>query len=279
LLKKVKVLVGGSSQACSRAKATSQPAVAPATFPLPHRRFQHVHVDLAGPFPSSSEGFSYLLTMVDRTTRWLEAAPLRSMAADACVQAFLSTWVARFGVPAVITSDQGAQFTSAHWEALTTALGCQHITTSAFHPQSNGMVERSHRQLKDALLAILAGTQWLQHLPWVLLGLRVAPKEESCVSSAELVVGEFLAAGEKAPEVFTSLLNQRPPLPTRRATYAEAACKPSAALLAAPLVYVRRGSILPPLEPHYAGPFRVVSTCFIFYTNCPEANFSKRSSF
>jgi transposase InsO family protein len=59
--------------------------------------------------------------------------------------------VSRFGAPAVITSDCGTQFTSAVWEALCKRLHIQHITTTAFHPCSNGMVERCHRQLKDAL--------------------------------------------------------------------------------------------------------------------------------
>jgi hypothetical protein len=254
-------------QPCCRGKVTTQPTVAPAAFPVPHRRFQHVHVDLVGPLPPSPEGFQYLLTMVDRTTRWLEATPLRSMDAETCVQAFTATWVARFGVPAVITTDQGTQFTSSAWQSACSTWGSQHITTTAFHPQSNGMVERSHRQLKDALRARLAGTQWYHHLPWVLLGLRAAPKDVGGTSSAELVFGcppslpgEFLTAGEKAPHIFTQHLQQRPPVQPRRLTYAQAACKPPAALLAAPFVYVRRGGSLPPLTPPYAGPYRVLES-------------------
>jgi hypothetical protein len=203
--------------------------------------------------------------MVDRTTRWLEATPLRAMDAETCVHAFASTWVARFGVPAVVTTDQGTQFTSSLWQSACTAWGSQHVTTTAFHPQSNGMVERSHRQLKDALRARLAGTCWAQHLPWVLLGLRAAPKESGSACSAELVYGspptlpgEFLAAGEKAPEIFTALLQQRAPVQPRRLTYAEAACKPPAALMAAPFVYVRRGGTIPPLSQPYAGPYKVL---------------------
>jgi hypothetical protein len=64
-----------------------------------------VHVDLIGPLPTSVEGFKYLFTMVDRSSRWLEAAPLKSMLAEDCVDAFISSWVARFGVPTIITSD------------------------------------------------------------------------------------------------------------------------------------------------------------------------------
>jgi hypothetical protein len=70
-------------------------------------------------------------------------------------------------------------------------LGIKHITTTTFHPCSTGMVERAHRQLKDALRARQAANDWPEHLPWVLLGLLAAPKEDSCVSSSEMV----LAAG------------------------------------------------------------------------------------
>jgi hypothetical protein len=71
--------------------------------PVPELRFTHVHMDLVGPLPTSAEGFKYLFTMVDRSSRWLEAVPLKSMAAEDCVDVLISAWVARFGVPTIIT--------------------------------------------------------------------------------------------------------------------------------------------------------------------------------
>jgi hypothetical protein len=101
-------------------------------------------------------------------------------------------------------------------------LKIQHITTTAFHPQSNGMIERAHQQLKDALRARLAGTEWLQHLPWVLLGLRAVPKDDSAVSSAEMVFGaainlpnQLQAPGEWPVDEFVQRLKETMPLPTR----------------------------------------------------------------
>jgi transposase InsO family protein len=178
-------------QACCRGKITAQPAAPVQPIAVPAKGFSHVHLDLVGPLPVAADGSTYLLTMVDRTTRWLEAAPLRTMEAAVCADAFISVWVTRFGVPATVTTDRGRQFSSALWSTLCQRLNIQHIEKTAYHPQSNrnGMDEWTHRHLKDALRARLAGTRWPEHLPWVLFGLRAAPKEDSGLSSAELVFG------------------------------------------------------------------------------------------
>jgi transposase InsO family protein len=121
--------------------------------PVPIQRFSHVHVDLVGPLPVSADGYAYLLTAIDRSTRWAKAIPLKATSAADCAEAFIDGWVSRFGVPATLTSDRGVQFTSSFWAAVTGRLGVRHNTTTAFHPQSNGMVERFHRHLKEALKA------------------------------------------------------------------------------------------------------------------------------
>jgi transposase InsO family protein len=64
---------------------------------------------------------------------------------------------------------------SALWAGLCSLLNIQHSPTTAYHPQSNGLVERFHRWLKDALRsgAAAADADWHDHLPWVLLGIRI----------------------------------------------------------------------------------------------------------
>jgi hypothetical protein len=117
------------------------------------------------------------------------------------------------------------------------------------------MIERTHRRLKDALRSRLAGLQWPEHLPWVLMGLRAAPKEESTVSSAELVFGapltllrQLLSTPETpVQEVVEALPSMQPP-PTRQISYAEAASGLQH-LQQAEFVYVRKGGVVPPLSP------------------------------
>jgi transposase InsO family protein len=179
-------------QDCPRGKVSAQLAAAAVPIPVPCQRFSHIHVDLVGPLPVSAEGYSYLFTVIDCSMRWLEAVPLKNMEARTCADALVDTWISRFGMPAVITSDRGTQFCMAIWNVLCSILMIHHITTTAFHPQSNGMIERAHRQLKEALRARLAGAEWPQHLPWVLLGLRAVPKDSTAVSSAEMVLAPQL---------------------------------------------------------------------------------------
>lgn len=144
---------------------------------------------IVGPLPQS-RGITHL-TIVDRFTRWPEAIPLSNTSTTTCARALVANWVARFGVPAHISSDRGAQFTSGLWSSMAHLLGVTLHFTTAYHPQANGMVERFHRRLKTALRARLSRPDWMDELPWVLLG--TAPKEDLETSSAELVYGDPLA--------------------------------------------------------------------------------------
>jgi hypothetical protein len=73
----------------------------------------------------------YILTVIDRSTRWAEAIPLANIAAADCADALISGWIARFGVPSQLTSNKGVQFVSAVWAMLMRRLGIQHKMTAA----------------------------------------------------------------------------------------------------------------------------------------------------
>jgi len=127
--------------------------------------------------------------MIDRFTRWPEVIPLSDTSALSCARALITHWITRFGLPDNLFSDRGPQFTSELWSSVANLLGIKLHFTTAYHPQANGLLERFHRHMKEALRARLTDANWVDALPWVLLGIRTAPKEDLNSSSAELVYG------------------------------------------------------------------------------------------
>jgi Reverse transcriptase (RNA-dependent DNA polymerase)/RNase H-like domain found in reverse transcriptase/Integrase core domain/Integrase zinc binding domain len=252
---------------CQRGKISRHVHVAADHIPVPVRRFAHLHVDLVGPLPNSCS-YTYLFTIVDRTTRWPEAVPLTATSAADCAAALFAGWIQRFGVPETITSDRGAQFTSSLWAALCHLLDINHSSTTAYHPQSNGLVERFHRRLKDALRARCAAADWHAHLPWVMLGIRAAWRLDGSYSPAEAVYGaqpvlpgQFLAQPEPPAAAFLDDIQNVLAGRTPRATTHHCAPAPPQLpedLLLSRFVLVRRDAVQPPLQPMYDGPYLVL---------------------
>ncbi|GBM22142.1 hypothetical protein AVEN_190805-1 [Araneus ventricosus] len=103
--------------------------------------------------------------------------PTSDMSAETTARELVHGWISRFGAPKTITDDQGRNFASTLFRELTTSLGSHRIHSAAYHPQSNGMIERLHRHLKSSHVA-LENLKWTEILPLVLLGLRTAIKKE-----------------------------------------------------------------------------------------------------
>jgi len=259
---------------CQKGKIHKHVKLQAEHIPVPLRRFSHIHVDIVGPLPLSA-GSNYIFTILDRTTRWPEAVPMASITAGDCAAALLQGWIQRFGVPETITSDRGAQFTSAVWASLCRLLCIDHTQTTAYHPQSNGMVERFHRRLKDALRARMAGADWAAHLPWVMLGVRSAWREGAECTPAEAVYGaqpvlpgQFLLSPESPSpeflEAFCDTLASRQPLRTAHHSLPLPVELPEDLLLSK-FVFVRRDAVQPPLSPLYDGPYLVLERSRHFF--------------
>ncbi|CAH8622651.1 unnamed protein product [Dicrocoelium dendriticum] len=188
--------------------------------------------------------------MIDRYTRWPEAVPIPDVSADTVTRAFVERWVASHGSLATVTTDRGPHFESSTFNDLLKVLGCQCIRTTAYHPQSNGMVERFHRQLKASFSAANA-ISWTEALPMILLGIRSALKADLHTSSAEMNIPlrrelRSAVSHEHAPYQITDVRKQR--------------CKSFVPqdLLHCAYVFLRVDSLRRPLERPYEGPLKVL---------------------
>ena len=225
--------------------------------------FNAIHIVLVGPLPPS-QGYTYLLTCVDRFTRWPEAFPLVDITADSVARAFVQGWISCFGVPSTITTDRGRQFESNLWSSFMQLLGATRLRTTAYHPAANGMVERLHRQLKAALKC--------HALPLVLLGIRTALKEDLKCTAAEMVYGTtlrlpgefFNTAGNHAtanPADYVARLKanmQQLHAPPVRENNPSGRVFQSQAFSSCTHVFVRHDATRKPLQPVYDGPFKII---------------------
>lgn len=150
-------------------------------------RFDHVHLDTVGPLPEYN-GYKYCVTMLDRFSRWPEAIPTRDITAQTIARIFFDNWIARFGSPKTLTTDQGSQFESQLFTALLSLVGCQRGRTTPYHPASNGLIERWHRPLKAAIMCHLE-KDWTRVLSTVLLGLRTHVRLDINASPSEFLYG------------------------------------------------------------------------------------------
>lgn len=163
--------------ACQRRKLV-QPAVPPLQEPAIRGPFEHVHIDLCGPFATpvvdvhgqltmpKDPPKAYVVIMVDYFTKAAEFAVVYSKSAANVARAFYYSWICRYFVPSHVTSDNGTEFDK-DFVHLLARLGIKHIHTSAAHPAANGAVERLVGSFKSMLTKHVNAhpEHWLQSVP------------------------------------------------------------------------------------------------------------------
>ena len=152
-------------------------------------------IDIAGPFqPVTARGNKYCVVVTDWFTKFVEIYPLPNQEAETVAKAIADNFVARYGVPREIHTDQGTQFESQLFQELCELLGVKKTRTTSFHPQSDGQSERNIKTLVK-MLAIAAEEKddWDEHLPYIAMAYRATPQESTGFSPNYLMFGRELA--------------------------------------------------------------------------------------
>ena len=110
--------------------------------------FSKCLVDCVGPLPKTKSGYNYMLTIMCMSTMFPEAIPLRTITAPAIIKALIKFFTT-FGLPHEIQSDQGSQFMSGVFQQVMEQLGIEQCVSSAYHPESQGALERYHSKNND----------------------------------------------------------------------------------------------------------------------------------
>lgn len=178
---------------CQRKKLvrvkTRQPMVLTDT---PGSSFDKIALDVVGRLPITDSGYEYILTMQDLLTKYALAIPLKDTTAETVARSFINKFICTFGAPKITLTDQGANFTSALMRHVAKKFRIKQIQTTAYHPQSNGSLERSHHVLKEYLkMYVEKEKDWDEWLPLAMLSYNTSVHEGTKFTPYELVFGKI----------------------------------------------------------------------------------------
>ena len=152
--------------------------------------FSRILIDCVGPLPRTKSGNEYLLTIMCTSTRFPEAIPLRNIKTKSIVKALIKffTFV---GLPKSVQSDQGSNFMSGIFQQVMHELGIKQFRSSAYHPESQGALERFHQTLKNMIRSYCFDTEkdWDEGIHLLLFAVRESVQESLGFSPFELVFG------------------------------------------------------------------------------------------
>ncbi|XP_076054461.1 uncharacterized protein LOC143033145 [Oratosquilla oratoria] len=187
--------VGTYCRTCRPCQLVGKPSPSIKPFPLQpipviKEPFSRITIDCVGPLPKTPRGHQFLLTIIDSATRYPEAIPLRRITAKNVVRALVHFFT-QVGLPTVIQSDQGSNFTSRLFNQVMESLGVKQSRSSAYHPQSQGVIERFHQTLKRILrtFCLETGRDWDEGVDLLLFAIRESVQESLGYSPFQLVYG------------------------------------------------------------------------------------------
>ncbi|KXJ06192.1 Retrovirus-related Pol polyprotein from transposon 412 [Exaiptasia diaphana] len=176
---------------CAECKSGKRPR-APLTTMTSTSPMQRIHVDIVGPIPRSRKGNSYILTVQCSFTKWAEAYPLRNQTAKTCANKIVNEWIARYGVPDSLHSDQGRNFESNLFKEICDILDIKKTRTTAYHPAGNGQVENFNKTVKGLLQAKIdedVTNTWDEHIGACMMAYRSSIHQSTGYTPFHLMFG------------------------------------------------------------------------------------------
>lgn len=251
--------------------------------PTPQSAFDIVLIDTVGPFIKSNNGYEYAVTIICDLTKYLVTVPTTDKTANSVARAIFENFILVYGPMKRIVTDKGTEYENQLLKELCTIMKIEHETSTAYHHQTLGTVERVHRTFNEYVRSYISTNKmdWDQWLSYFTYCFNTTPSTVHGYCPYELIFGknpekfEFLSsnaidpiynvdaydkeikyrlqtANRRAQSILTKLKI------TRKQNY-DAESKP-ANITINDLVLLKKEP-RHKLDPLYTGPYKVKSLC------------------
>ena len=148
-------------------------------------------LDICGPLTLTKNRMAYILSYIDHSTSYSFFLPLRNVESDTIARVLHDRIFTMFGCCSNLLTDLGRNLIYSTMAKLSTLWGCERLRTASYEPQTNSMIERSHRTLNRVVAKHCAEnhSNWDEHLPAVNFALRSAISSRTGVSSIFALCG------------------------------------------------------------------------------------------
>lgn len=169
------------------------------------RPFERIALDIVGPLPLSEHNNRYILTFQDDLSKFLIAIPIPNQEAHTVAEYYVRKIICLFGTPTSLLTDQGSNFLGELFERVCKLLKIKKVRSSPYHPQTNGSLERCHRDLGNYLRSFASRdpTNWDTWLDYSILCHNTTPHSATQYTPYEVLFGmkpELPSSLSRAPE-------------------------------------------------------------------------------
>lgn len=167
----------------------------------PDAAFEKISMDIMGPLPTTPTENTYILTIQDLLTKYSLAIPLKTASAISVAQAFISEFICVYGAPKAVLTDQGTHFINSLMRIVARKFKITQFKTTAYRPQSNGSVERSHHVLWEYLKQFTSKNDWDEYLKLAAFSYNTSVHEGTKFTPYELVFGKLARVPSSDPPI------------------------------------------------------------------------------
>lgn len=157
--------------------------------------WEQLGIDFLGPLRETANGYRHILVITDGFTKWVELAATKTQGFPEVARILIEQVICRFGCPKKLLSDRGGNFLSGLAQEVYKVLKIRKVTTSSYHPQTNGLTERFNSTMCTMLSHYVSDRHddWDSFLPYIQMAYNTAVHSSTKHAPAYMLLGRDIA--------------------------------------------------------------------------------------